>query len=339
MTPRRRTMSTVLALLTVVAACGGDDDAEPDAEPPDTKVETEAYGAQVASYDLAADAPQRFLVGLLVNEGGLVVGGEVNLTFTYTGPEPAPPGTGAVTTTTASDIDPDDVDAIEDVTATFIPVADGKPATSGPKLRTGDAGAGAYEATGVEFPEAGIWEVTVEGEVDGNPFEIEAAFDVHETAAIPTEGDPAPRTVNLLPGDPEAPAKAVDSRAEDDGSVPDPQLHSLTVADAIATGKPTVVVISTPVFCVSRFCGPITDTVAGIADEYGDRANFVHIEVWRDFENKNLNRGAAEWIYPNPSTDAAEPWVFLVDGQGTITKRWDNIANGGAIRSALDALL
>jgi hypothetical protein len=33
------------------------------------------------------------------------------------------------------------------------------------------------------------------------------------------------------------------------------------VADAIAAGRPVMVVGSTPVFCVSRFCGPITDAV------------------------------------------------------------------------------
>src|SRR3546814_4517134 len=84
----------------------------------------------------------------------------------------------------------------------------------------------------------------------------------------------------------------------EDGSGPDPELHQLTVADAVATGRLTMVVVSTPVFCVSRFCGPITDSVQELAAPYGDRANFVHIEVWRDFERNKLNRGAAERIYP-----------------------------------------
>ena len=166
-----------------------------------------------------------------------------------------------------------------------------------------------------------------------------AAFQVEPEHRIVTAGDPAPRTVNLLPGDPDAPVKAIDSRAEEDGSVPDPELHELTVADAIATGRPTMVVVSTPVFCVSRFCGPITDSVQALAAQYGEQASFVHIEVWRDFEGNVLNRGAGEWIYPDQEADPSEPWVFLIDGEGTVVQRWDNVANADDLEQALQGAL
>ena len=192
-----------------------------------------------------------------------------------------------------------------------------------------------YEATGVTFDDSGFWSVTVTGEVDGDPIEASAAFEVGEEHQIVNAGDPAPRTENLLPGDPDAPVKAVDSRSEDDGTVPDPELHEVTVADAIASGKPTVVVVSTPVFCVSRFCGPITDAIQTLVPTFGDRANFVHIEVWRDFEENVLNAGAAEWIYPGEEVDPKEPWVFLVGGDGTVLQRWDNVANLTDVEAAL----
>src|SRR3546814_6562169 len=108
----------------------------------------------------------------------------------------------------------------------------------------------------------------------------------------------------------------------------------LTVADAVATGRPTMVVVSTPVFCVSRFCGPITDSVQELAATYADRANFVHIEVWRDFEQNKLNRGAAEWIYPDEEANPSEPWVFLIDGEGTIVQRWETVVNAGDLEHA-----
>lgn len=69
------------------------------------------------------------------------------------------------------------------------------------------------------------------------------------------------------------------------------------------------------------------------------RANFVHIEVWKHFENNVLNQGAAEWIYPDKSVDPFEPWVFLIDGTGTVVQRWDNVANEAAVSAALSALL
>lgn len=321
-----RPTALLLAAALVVAACGDGSDqgggstttSEPTVAP---------YGAQVASYDLAAEGPQRFLVGLIAAEGGTVVGGEVTLDFTFFGTDPD--GTGST-----------DGPALEGVVASFVPVAGGL-ATAGtdPHLREGDEGVGVYEATGVAFDQPGFWGVTVHATVDGGDVEFDAAFEVNPEHQIVNAGDPAPRTVNLLPGTTEAPPKAVDSRADDDGTLPDPEMHQLTVADAIATGKPTLVVVSTPVFCVSRFCGPITDSVQALAVEFGDQANFVHIEVWKDFENNVLNQGAAEWIYPDKSVDPSEPWVFLIDGTGTVAQRWDNVANQAAVSAALSALL
>ncbi len=66
----------------------------------------------------------------------------------------------------------------------------------------------------------------------------------------------------------------------------------MTVAASIASGKPTLLVVSTPTYCVSRFCGPITDMVQGLSKDYADRANFVHIEVWRNFESQGDQQGS-----------------------------------------------
>lgn len=322
----RRTLMISLAVSLVLAACGGGDDTSSTT----TTVPSGAYGAQVASYDLSADGPQRFLVGLLGPDKGLIVGGAVTLDFRYFGAD-------ASETNSSSDGEL----LLSDVHAAFVPVADGiaPPDGDGPRIRTGNDGVGVYEARDVQFEKAGFWSVTVKATIADEPAETTAAFQVADQHRIVAAGDPAPRTENLLPGNPDAPPKAVDSRAEDNGDVPDPELHRLTVAAAIASGNPTIVVVSTPVFCVSRFCGPITDAVQRLAARYEGQANFVHIEVWRDFEANTLNKGAAEWIYPDTEVDPAEPWVFLVDGSGTVVERWDNVANSDSIDAALQALL
>lgn len=325
------TSTKIAGLLAVIAialsACGGASDDET-ADTSAANDPSAAYGAQVASYDVAAAGPQRFLVGLIGTDGGTIVGGEVTLDFTYFGADPG-------------EASPTEEPAIDDVTASFVPVAGGTapPAGEGPRLRTGDEGVGVYEATEVRFDEPGFWGVTVHATINDVDVEFDAAFEVSAEHQIVKAGDPDPRTVNLLPGAPGAPATAVDSRAEDDGTVPDPELHRLTVADAIATGRPTLIVVSTPVFCVSRFCGPITDSVQALADEFGDQANFVHIEVWKDFEGNVLNASAAEWIYPEEGVGAAEPWVFLIDGSGTVVQRWDNVANQAAVGAAVAELV
>jgi hypothetical protein len=118
--------------------------------------------------------------------------------------------------------------------------------------------------------------------------------------------------------------------------VPDPDLHRTTVKQALDAGRPVVLVISTPTFCVSEFCGPVTDMVGELAAEYADRASFIHIEVWKDFEAKALNDTAKDWIARGD--DINEPWVFLIGADGKIAARWDNVATRVEIEPLLQKL-
>jgi hypothetical protein len=279
--------------------------------------------AQVASYDLVAERAQRFIVGVLDDGGQELVGyGTVQLAFSYLGTrdEPQDPPTPGPS-----------------VTADYrlVPGEGASADTSGPRVISASEGRGVYGADGVTFDQAGLWQVEVSATLAGAPQQATAAFEVLADSTIPAVGDAAPQTRNHLPGAEGVPPKAVDSRAEDDGTVPDQVLHSTTVADAISAGRPVMVVVSTPVYCVSRFCGPITDTVAELAAEHGEQMAFVHLEVWRDFEGQALNAAAAEWIYPTRTEDAKEPWVFVVGRDGRITHRFDNVATEAELRAAI----
>lgn len=311
-----KAIALAVAIAATTAACGSDD--KPKESTATTLSVRATVNAQVASYDLSAGTPQRFIVGLVTNDNGLLVGGQIGVAFRRVAAGAKPTARFA---------------------ANFLTVADSPAIADGPRLRDADESVGVYALDNAVFKEPGNWEVEVVGKLDNKDFVTRAAFKVSASPEIPAPGDAAPRTENLLPGAKDAPAKAVDSRAEDDGTVPDPALHEVTVASAIAQGKPTIVVVSTPVYCVSQFCGPITDAVDTIAGEFAGKASFVHIEVWRDFEKKELNRHAAEWMYPAGSEDAREPWVFLIDKDGNIAKRWDNVANGADIRNALKQLV
>jgi peroxiredoxin len=74
-----------------------------------------------------------------------------------------------------------------------------------------------------------------------------------------------------------------------------------------------------------------------LATTYADRATFVHVEVWSDFEAREVNPAASEWIETDDGR-ILEPWLFLVDGDGTITHSWDNIAPRDEVEAALEAL-
>ena len=282
--------------------------------------------AQVASYDLSAGRPQRVIIGLVADGNRLVSFGSATFSFAFLGTRESQPQTAQVASK---------------ATATWIPIPGQElpPGPTLPKLVAASEGAGVYTARDVVFDRPGYWGVKVDLAVGGEAVSAQAQFDVGERPALVAPGSPAPRTDNPLVGAPGVPPRAIDSRAESDGSVPDPELHAMSVATAIASGRPTMVVISTPVYCVSQFCGPITDLVQRLAGEHKDRMNFVHIEVWRDFETKKLNEVAGQWIVPPGSQDAAEPWVFLVGTDGQVVERWDNVASEVELVPAVEKLV
>jgi hypothetical protein len=329
---RRSTLSTLLLAGSIaLAACGGGDDGAGTAGPTTTDPvgsgRDDAFVAQVASYELVAGQDQRFLAALAGNGTGTVVSfGSVDLEFFYLG-------------TREKQVDPPESRAT--AKATFFPVAGQEiPADAdGPREARPSEGLGVYAATGVRFDEPGFWGVRVKAKIGGKEVSANAPFEVRAEPQVPFPGQPAPRTVHPLPGAEGIDPKAIDSRAQKNAPIPDEVLHRTTIADALAAGKPTVVVVSTPVYCVSQFCGPITDSVAELATTYEDRVAFVHLEVWKDFEKRIVNPFAAEWISPkNGVGDTQEPWVFLIGSDGVVKQRFDNVVGDEALASAVKEL-
>jgi hypothetical protein len=280
--------------------------------------------AEVASYQLVAHQPGRLLVAILTADNLWLSFGSVGMSFSYLGD-----GAG-----TAS---PDAV--VGDMTAPFLPIpgspeGDGQP----PTLTFPADGRGVYAVEPITFPTAGYWQVVARGELaDGSQFSADAAFTVLDTPSVIAVGALAPHTDNPVIGDPGVPAAAIDSRAAGGEPIPDPELHTTSIVDAIAAGHPALVVFSTPVYCVSRFCGPVTDLVAELAAEYGDRADFIHVEIYRDFEAGEVNQAALDWLM-TADGDLREPWTFLIDADGRIAASWDTVVTRGEIEPLLESL-
>lgn len=310
--------AALLAMGLALGACGSGDKEE---------VQTGGGAAkgplnvQVASYDLAVGPPSRFIVGLLTADDKLLGFGSVQMQFAYLGTKeggaPQPPG-------------PPQTGTYLPIPGTTVP----SPPPASPQVVTGAEARGVY-TTEAGFDRAGFWQVEVTASVGGEDLKGTGAFAVNNQHFVPAPGDDAPRTENLTITSPD-PKAAIDSRAGTDGEVPDPQLHQSTIAAAIAAHRPTVAVFATPVYCASRFCGPITDMVQELSGAYGDRASFIHVEVWHDFEKQVLNKAAAEWIYRN--NDLFEPWVFVIGPDGKIVARYDNVATKQEIEPYLQGL-
>lgn len=316
-----RVLRAAMALTFAAAACGNEAAPTTDAD----ATTSTGYAALAANFDLAAGSPQAFLVGLIGPGQESIAYGTIQVAFSFSGPVGNPlaaPRPGATATA-----------AFEKVSGT-----QDDPATSRPQAVDPVQATGVYATEPITFPDAGYWEVTTTFDINGTTQRATAAFEVLAEHQMPNIGDRALPTVNPIAGDPNVPAVAIDSRAADGVPIPDPQLHTTRIADALTARRPLTVVITTPSFCESRFCGPITDAVDAVAARHSDRMAFVHLEVWQDIQTQTINTAAAEWILRN-GADGNEPWVFIIDADGIIADRFDNVANEALIEAAVQRVL
>ncbi len=310
----RRFAAAAGALALLLAGCGGSGTSG--------KASADDLAVQVASYDLATGAPARFIVGLLTPDQRLIGYGTVDFRFSYVGTKEGSAGStpfGAA------------------VTASYLPIHGSvipSPAPATPQVVKSSDSRGVYGAQAA-FDRAGFWEVAATATIDGKARHGKGAFAVNPTHAVPGPGDAALATETLTLTTPEVPKAAIDSRAGS-GDIPDPDLHRTTIAAALAAKRPVVAVFATPVYCTSRFCGPITDLVNELAHQYGDRADFVHVEIWRDFQAMTVNKSAADWVLRNG--ELQEPWVFVIGADGKVAARFDNVVTQGELEPLLAAL-
>lgn len=277
-----------------------------------------------ANYEIVADESNRVLIGLVLPDNRFVAYGSVQMRFARI--DDAGQQVGA---------------ASQVVTGTYLAVPgtdQGDPAAD-PQATSPATARGVYELEGVRFGEAGTWVVEVAARVQGaGTVQGAAQLEVLEHPDVPGVGDNAPRSDNAVIGDPGVDASALDSRATGgEGSIPDPELHQVSIADAIRDKRYAVVVFSTPVYCVSRFCGPVTNMVQNLAKSYSGPADFIHVEVWQDFEAKVTSDAANAWLSHGGTLN--EPWLFLVGPNGRILARWDNLFTEEEVTASLDDLI
>lgn len=182
---------------------------------------------------------------------------------------------------------------------------------------------GIYRAN-VEFDQPGTWAVIVR--TDDLAVALPTQFSVADVASLPSIGDPA------LPAETPTGAEFELSAISTDPD-PDPRFYELSLDDALANGRPTVVIFSTPAFCQTATCGPTLDIVKGVASGHPDM-NFVHVEVY-----SNLDAGSVDELELVPAVDAwrlpSEPWVFVVDSSGVIAAAFEGALGADELEQAL----
>ena len=178
------------------------------------------------------------------------------------------------------------------------------------------------------FSRSGAWGIEIVARQDNGLSEIARLTGlVEDTSPTPRVGSPAPRSRNLIVSD------VRDLRQIDTSNRPDPRLHQIRIANAIAQGTPQLIVFATPQFCTSRMCGPVVDIVRTLLPAYGKRVAFTHQEIWQDFAEKKMFSTVEEWRLDT------EPWVFVVDGKGIIQAKFEGLVTVGEIESVLQQIL
>ena len=178
------------------------------------------------------------------------------------------------------------------------------------------------------FTRSGKWGVElVARQPDGSSETARLTVVVRETPTTPAVGSPAPRSRNLIASD------VKHLRQISTSERPDPRLHQTRIADAIAMGKPQLIVFATPQFCTSRMCGPVVEIVRTLLPTYGKRMVFTHQEIWQDFATKKVFSTIEEWRLES------EPWIFIVDGRGMIRARFEGLVATRELETALQNVL
>ena len=190
-------------------------------------------------------------------------------------------------------------------------------------------------ATSIEFDRPGRWalQAAVLGS-GGLPKRARLYFDVPERSLAPPPGSRA------LPSDSKTSAD-VDSLSQlTTGSDPDADLYRISIADALESGLPAVVVMASPAFCISAVCGPQVEVLSELKDEFAGQANFIHVDFYDnpadiqgDLSRAVVSPTVREWNLPSPE------WTFVIDRDGVIADRFEGFATLEELRQSLLATL
>lgn len=151
---------------------------------------------------------------------------------------------------------------------------------------------------------------------------------VQRDAGIPNVGERPPAVATDTIASARGNIEQIDTRVP-----PARELHEDSLKDVLGK-RPVVLLFATPQLCQSRVCGPVVDIALQLRAEYGDRAAFIHQEVYVD---NQVDKGLREPL--RAFKLVTEPWLFTIRKDGTVAARLEGSFGVNAFRAAIDEAL
>jgi hypothetical protein len=184
--------------------------------------------------------------------------------------------------------------------------------------------------TELPFAKPGKYEILGMARLDGKLVAATSALPqltVLREDFVPAPGERAPAIHTPTEADVGGDLESIDTR------VPPSTQHEVDFADVVGD-KPVVLTFATPRLCQSRVCGPVVDIAEQLKAEYGDEAEFIHMEIFNDNE---LQKGYRPQVkaYRLPT----EPWVFTIDADGRVAARLEGAFSPEELETAIQKAL
>lgn len=162
-------------------------------------------------------------------------------------------------------------------------------------------------STQLNLPSAGEWRIAAiireDGELRGTP--LPSAV-VGEFKRIPSPGQKAPVIHTPTAQDVGGDLSKITTR------IPPDSQNKVDYAEALGK-EPIVLLFATPEFCQSRVCGPVVDVAEQAKQEYGDKAAFIHMEIYNENDPaKRVRPQVRAFHLPT------EPYLFTIDRGGVV---------------------
>jgi hypothetical protein len=194
----------------------------------------------------------------------------------------------------------------------------------------------------LEIPSPGWWSVVATVRAAGVVGVGTGSISAQDPGGTARLGAPAPSVRTPTLADVAGLALAVTT-----DPAPDLRMSRVSTADALAQGKPFVLVIDSVRFRVTPICGKAVVLAKYLGDRWTEMT-FIHLEPYRytvvtdtavldgSLASPTLVPAADAWgIGASPWGAGSMPWIFIVDGRGVVRAKYQGIVG----RADVDVLL